>query len=379
MKLAAQKSRHGDHLRRPHPARRRLSASAFAPAPSPWSAIMPPTARRSTRAMLAGVTAAARCGGQDPDRPRRDQHRQCDQPDRAQLQFGRAHHASSISPAAAQRGSTDANIIGPNGARARVFGGSGVTYYWPSGGLRIDGNIEMAGGGLPQGRVSLRQPRAGRADERRRRPRALCRRRAAARADADPLRAGPGGSTALSTVAQLDGPFPNGRVQALRLPITGRIGRGGSFAFGTSCAVVSFNYLQMSALQLGATRLPVCPIGAGDHRQARRRPGAGQRAIQRARCSTAGSAARRCTSQAAGGQIIGQQFGFNALGMRLGQPTSPIAVRRGAARTARSSARRPQRQLRRRQGDDRQRPAAAQRRHRAMAAPPQATSASTAR
>ena len=72
---------------------------------------------------------------------------------------------------------------------------------------------------------------------------------------------GPGGSTALSTVAQLDGPFPNGRVQALRLPITGRIGRGGSFAFGTSCAVVSFNYLQMSALQLGATRLPVCPIG----------------------------------------------------------------------------------------------------------------------
>ena len=45
---------------------------------------------------------------------------------------------------------------------------------------------------------------------------------------------GPGGSTALSTVAQLDGPFPDGRVQALRLPIDGRIGRGGSFAFGTS-------------------------------------------------------------------------------------------------------------------------------------------------
>src|SRR6185369_10569244 len=72
---------------------------------------------------------------------------------------------------------------------------------------------------------------------------------------------GPGGSTAISTIAQLDGRFPDGRVQGLRLPITGRIGRGGSFAFGTSCAVVSFNYLQMSALQLGATRLPVCPIG----------------------------------------------------------------------------------------------------------------------
>src|SRR5205085_7268276 len=45
-----------------------------------------------------------------------------------------------------------ADIIGPGGARARVFGGSGVTYYWPSGGLRIDGNIEMGRGGLPSGR-----------------------------------------------------------------------------------------------------------------------------------------------------------------------------------------------------------------------------------
>ena len=45
--------------------------------------------------------------------------------------------------------------------RARVAGGSGVTYSWPSGGLRIDSDIQMAGGGLPEGRVSLRQARAG--------------------------------------------------------------------------------------------------------------------------------------------------------------------------------------------------------------------------
>ena len=55
----------------------------------------------------------------------------------------------------------DADIIGPGGARARVAGGSGVTYYWPSGGLRIDGDIHMGGGGLPDGRVSLRQAAAG--------------------------------------------------------------------------------------------------------------------------------------------------------------------------------------------------------------------------
>jgi hypothetical protein len=55
----------------------------------------------------------------------------------------------------------EANVRGPGGARAQVSGGSGVTYYWPSGGLRIDGDIQMGGGGLPSGRVSLRQARPG--------------------------------------------------------------------------------------------------------------------------------------------------------------------------------------------------------------------------
>src|SRR4030095_8950120 len=54
-----------------------------------------------------------------------------------------------------------ADIQGPGGARARVSGGTGVTYYWPANALRIDGDIQMGGGGLPSGRVSLRQPRPG--------------------------------------------------------------------------------------------------------------------------------------------------------------------------------------------------------------------------
>ena len=219
---------------------------------------------------------------------------------------------------------TDANVIGPGGARARVMGGSGVTYYWPSGGLRIDGDLELGGGGLPQGRVSLRQPRAGAP--------------MSGVADLAPYTApngqrlamapihfgpGPGGSTALSTVAQLDGPFSNGRVQALRLPINGKIGRGGSFAFGTSCAVVSFNYLQMSTLQLGAARLPVCPIGSaiiskqqrGDVRTAARI----DRPVLNGRIGSS-----PLHLQAASGQIIDKVFGFNSVGLRLGKPKSPI-------------------------------------------------------
>jgi hypothetical protein len=218
---------------------------------------------------------------------------------------------------------TDADVIGPNGARARVFGGSGVTYYWPAGGLRIDGNIEMAGGGLPNGRITLRQPYPGAP--------------LSGVADLAPYSAngqrlaltpvrfgpGPGGSTAISTVAQLDGPFPNGRVQALRLPIEGRVGRGGGFAFGTACAVVSWNYLKMSSLQLGATRLPVCPSGPAI---VSKQPGGEVVANARLNHPVLNGQLGRSPLHlaAASGLITNNRFGFNALDMRLGKPASPI-------------------------------------------------------
>jgi hypothetical protein len=217
-----------------------------------------------------------------------------------------------------------ADIIGPNGARARVFGGSGVTYYWPAYALRIDGNLEMGGGGLPTGRVNLRQPRAGA-------PMSGVAELAPYTANGTrlalaPIRfgPGPGGSTALSTLAQLDGPFPDGRVQALRIPITGRIGHAGSFAFGTSCAVVSFNYLRTGVLQLGPTRLPICPVGPAIVSKS-----PSGRVLASARFSGPVLDGRLGSSPlhlaAAGGQIVGKQFLLNSLAMRLGKPQSPVA------------------------------------------------------
>jgi hypothetical protein len=218
---------------------------------------------------------------------------------------------------------TDADIKGPNGARASIEGGAGVTYYWPAYSLRIDTSIAMAGGGLPQGRVTLRQPRPGAP--------------LSGIADLSPYSAGgqrlalapirfgpgPGGSTAISTVALLDGPFQDGRVRALRLPITGRLGPGGGFAFGTSCAIVSFQYLQMSALQLGPTRLPVCPVGPA---MVLKRPGGAvttnaqiNRPVLNGRI---GSSPLHLAADM--GRISGQKFAFNSLAMRLGQPNSPV-------------------------------------------------------
>jgi len=189
--------------------------------------------------------------------------------------------------------------------------------------LRIDGNIQMGGGGLPNGRVALHQagpggPMSGVAEiapyTARGSRLALAPIRFAAARD---------GSTELHSLAQLDGPFPDGRVQALRIPIDGRIGRGGSFAFGTSCAVVSFNYLQTGALQLSQTHLPICPVGPAI---VSKRPGGPL--LANARFSGPVLDGRLGTSPlhlaAAGGQIVGKVFSLNQLGMRLGKPASPI-------------------------------------------------------
>jgi translocation and assembly module TamB len=217
----------------------------------------------------------------------------------------------------------DANIIGPNGAHASIAGGSGVTYYWPAYALRIDSSIDMGGGGLPSGRVTLHQQRAngpmtGIADIA---PYAAGGQRVALA----PIRFGPGpaGSTQISTIAQLDGHFPNGRVTALRLPINGRLGPRGALAIGTACEVVSFDYLQVSTLQLGPTRLPVCPIGPAIIYKS---PGGQLLASARVNGPVLdgrlGSTPLHLT--AATGEITGKQFAFSGMGMRLGRPTSPI-------------------------------------------------------
>jgi hypothetical protein len=219
---------------------------------------------------------------------------------------------------------TGADIVGPGGARARITGGTGVTYYWPTGRLRIDGDIQMAGGGLPNGRVSLSQPRPGA-------PMSGVAQIAPYVANGQrlalaPIRfgPGPGNTTAMATVAELDGRFSDGRVRALRLPIQGRIGQSGSFAFGTSCAVVSWNYLQMSSLQLGAARIPVCPIGPAI---VSKQPGGALQASGRLASTSLNGrlGASPFHLQTTGGTITEQQFALNSVGLRLGKSASPIA------------------------------------------------------
>jgi len=154
-----------------------------------------------------------------------------------------------------------AEVSSPNGARVRVSGGDGVTYYWPTGRIRVDGEVLTSGGGLPTGRISVRHPRTGA-------PMSGIAQFApytarGSRLALAPVRfaAGRDGSTQVSTVAQVDGSFPDGRVRGLRLPISATLAANGGFTMGRGCAVVSVEYLKFRVLELGRTRLPICPDG----------------------------------------------------------------------------------------------------------------------
>ena len=139
---------------------------------------------------------------------------------------------------------------------------------------------------------------------------------------------GPGGATNVSTLVQLDGALPGGRVQALRCRYQGRIGQGGSFAFGTSCAVVTFNQFAMSSVRFGPTRLPICPVGGAIVSKG---PGGSVRTAARLNSPVLnGSLGKEPLHvQAASGLITGTNFTFTRFGLKLGKPESPIAFDAG--------------------------------------------------
>lgn len=217
-----------------------------------------------------------------------------------------------------------ANVRADTGARIQVSGGDGVTYYWPSGKLRVDGLIRMAGGGLPTGQVLMRQPRSGA-------PMSGLARFApyqvgASRLALDPIRfqAGTNGVTEFNTVALLDGPFPDGRVQSFRLPLNGQLGPAGAFSVGRGCIVASWRFFRMREIQFGPTRLPVCPIGPAIVSQ----PAGGSLRVA-ASIDNPDLSGRLGDSplslRADGARIVGKEFSAADLALRLGRTTSPFA------------------------------------------------------
>ena len=219
-----------------------------------------------------------------------------------------------------------ANATAATGASVQVGSGDGISYYWPSGRLRIDGDIATSGGGLPQARVTLHQPRGGGAKSGTAEiaPYAA----GGSRLALAPVRfaAAPDGSTRVSTIALLDGPFQGGRVRGLRLPIDGQFGGRTGLMIGRGCIDASFAALQFGSLRLGATRLPVCPTAGAILAQA---PGGPLqiRAITR-NLALAGMLGRAPFRLNAGSvRSTGDRaFEAAALALRLGKTSNPVAI-----------------------------------------------------
>src|SRR5437899_3487655 len=105
-------------------------------------------------AMLAGVTQPLAAASKTPIGPIATSIG--DAIKRTASNFNIAGHIHVVNlPGGGAARVTGGNIIGPNGAHARIAGGSGVTYYWPAAALRIDSKIEISSGGPPNWRVSL--------------------------------------------------------------------------------------------------------------------------------------------------------------------------------------------------------------------------------
>lgn len=220
-----------------------------------------------------------------------------------------------------------ADARSPSGGQVKVSGGDGVTYYWPSGRLRIDGNVATGGGGLPRADVRLRQPRLGgsMSGVARIAPYVA----GSSRLALAPVtfRAGPGGSTMVNTLALLDGPFSGGFVRGLRIPINGTIGgNGGSFAFGRGCIDARFESLTAGALRLGAASVPICATGPAI--LYRNGPGSVMIGAATRNLRLAGSLGKSPFSlTAVQARLLGSsRFAASGLGLQLGRSASPVKI-----------------------------------------------------
>ena len=218
-----------------------------------------------------------------------------------------------------------ADARGPAGARVRVAGRDGINYYWPTGRIRIDSDISMGGGGLPRAEVTLSQPRSGApmSGQARIAPYAA----GGARVAFAPInfRAARDGSTEVSTTALLSGPFSGGRVDDLRVPISGRIGGPqGGFAFGRGCIETRFRSLRAGSLRLGATRLPICPVGPAIlYQRANGTLGIGAEARNLRLGGRLGQSPfllNAATARLTGGD----RFALTRMAMQMGNPSAPV-------------------------------------------------------
>ena len=147
-----------------------------------------------------------------------------------------------------------------SGARMVATGGEGIDYAWPAASVAVNGGFALSGGGFPDARFVVNQPRLGGPILGTGRIAPMAAAGARLALGEVTFTAAPDGRTSFRTTAILDGPFAGGRVTGLAVPLSGRFG-GGGFALGETCIPAGFRALQVQNLRLGPSRLRLCPAG----------------------------------------------------------------------------------------------------------------------
>jgi hypothetical protein len=213
---------------------------------------------------------------------------------------------------------TRLDLAAASGARIGFGGGQGIEAG--AGGVRIDGTLRVAGGGLPDVTTTLTQAAPGA-------PLSGTARVGVYRAGDSTLalapvtfRATPGGRTFFSTRASLSGPLGDGRVEGLSLPLQGGWDGRGRLVLNAICAPLGVRRLAIAGLVLDPTVLRLCPTGAALLTLDDGRLNGGARVVAPRLAGRLGNG--RFTAAAASGEVrLGTgDLRIDRLALRLGQP-----------------------------------------------------------
>ena len=154
---------------------------------------------------------------------------------------------------------TNLDLAARSGARLRFGQGAGVALGLPGGGVSLEGQLSLGGGGLPEAMLRLSR----RADSPELHGTGFVRPYAAGDARLELARLdfsmrGTAGS--VRTVATLSGPVSGGRVEGLSMPLQARWDAR-AIEVNPGCTPVSFARIALSSLVVNGDRLQLCPVG----------------------------------------------------------------------------------------------------------------------
>lgn len=211
-------------------------------------------------------------------------------------------------------------LAAASGARATFAGERGLLYRWPGGGVRIEGEATLARGGLPSAHLRLTRVAPGGALT----GRAVISPYAAgtARLTLSPVEfiVSDAGKARVTTAATLSGPLGDGRVEALRVPISAAWDGVSRLTVNDRCAPLAFERLRVGGLDLPRSAVTLCPLDHGLVRLERGTVRGGGTIGPIHLGGSLGSSPIDLVSRRAELRLGDRRFAVTGLGVRLGLP-----------------------------------------------------------